>query len=206
MAVAAPREREAVVEEGLAEIDDALLAHGEQVVDEDDVAHAALDQHAAQPHDVLDAVHAALAARGGAVAERARERAAARGDQRRHRRARIAEQRRLEAVREVRQQIPGRQRQRVEIVDVRRARVGAHARRRGDRRGPATSSTGDARSPGAPAGRTARSRPRRRRRSRCSETPSSVRSGMALTCAPPRIVTTPGSSAFTRVGDARRRW
>ena len=44
MAVAAPRKPEAIVEKCLAHLDDALLAHGEQVVDENDMAHVETDE------------------------------------------------------------------------------------------------------------------------------------------------------------------
>ena len=127
MAVAAPGEIETGGEEGLAELADTVLAHREQIVEEHDVARPPVDQLATQAHHLLDAVHASLAARGGTVAEGAGEGTAARGDQRRHGAARIAEEGRLEAVRKIGQQIPRRRRQRVEVVDVRRARIGVDA-------------------------------------------------------------------------------
>ena len=143
------------------------LLHREEVVVEQDVPHAEIGELPAQRHDVLDAVKAAALARRGAVAERARERTAARRDDARDRRVAIVEDDRLEAVRELRQQIPRRQRQAIELVavEIGRARIRAYAARPCDGRGrrPAAAPP---RSPAARSGRRTSARPPRRCRSR----------------------------------------
>src|SRR5262249_60206939 len=65
MAIAAPGEAETVVEESLAQIHDTLLAHGEQVIDEDDMPYAEADQVTADNDSVVDAGHTALLPGGG---------------------------------------------------------------------------------------------------------------------------------------------
>src|SRR5205823_5739230 len=81
VAVAAPREAESLGEEALAQLGDPWPVHGEQVVVEEDVAHTEVGEAPAEADDVVDAMEASLTARGGAIAEGARERTAARGDE-----------------------------------------------------------------------------------------------------------------------------
>src|SRR5205823_6810235 len=99
VAVAAPGEAEALGDEPLAELHHPAPAHREQVVVEEDVADAEGREAPAQADDVVDAVEAALPSRGRAVAEGARERAAARGDDARHRGGAVVEDVRLQAKR-----------------------------------------------------------------------------------------------------------
>ena len=129
MAVAAPGEAEALGEEALAELDDAPPAHREEIVVEEDVAHPEPLETPAHLHHVLDAVEAPAPARRGAVAEGAREGAAARRHHARHRRGAVVEDVRLEPEREVRHQVPRRLGQPIEslAVEILGARVGMHA-------------------------------------------------------------------------------
>src|SRR5207248_531466 len=129
VAVAAPGEAEALGEEALAELDDAPPAHREEIVVEEDVAHPEPLETPAHLHHVLDAVEAPAPARRGAVAEGAREGAAARRHHARHRRGAVVEDVRLEPEREVRHQVPRRLGQPIEslAVEILGARVGMHA-------------------------------------------------------------------------------
>jgi len=128
VAVAAPREAESLGEEALAQLGDPWPIHGEQVVVEEDVAHTEVGEAPAEADDVVDAVEASLTARGGAIAEGARERTAARGDEARERRGAVVEDVRLEADREVGDEVPGGFGELVQrvAVEVGRARVDAH--------------------------------------------------------------------------------
>src|SRR6185369_16226523 len=114
-------------EEALAELDDAPAVHREEVVVEEDVPDAeALETPADRDHAV-DAVEAPAPPRRRAVAERARERAAARRDDARDRRRAIVEHVRLEMEREAGDEVPRGIRQRIELVAVEERRGGIHA-------------------------------------------------------------------------------
>src|SRR5204862_1198208 len=91
VAVAAPGEAEALGEEALAELDHAPPAHGEKIVVKEDVAHAEPLEAPAHLDHVVDTVEAAAPARRRAVAEGAREGAAALGHDARHRRNEVVD-------------------------------------------------------------------------------------------------------------------
>src|SRR5262249_25059330 len=116
MAVAAPREAEVLGEEALAQLDDPRPADGEEVVVEEDVAHAERGEPAAERHDVVDAMEATAPAGGGAVAEGAGKGTAARRDDAGDGRMPVVEDVGLEAQRELGEQVPGRGREPVERV------------------------------------------------------------------------------------------
>src|SRR5207249_191053 len=111
-------ETEALGEEALAELDHAPPAHGEEIVVEEDVAHAEPLEATAHLDHVVDAVETAAPARRRAVAEGAREGAATRRHHARHRRGAVVEDVRLEAEREVRHQVPRRLGQAIERLAV----------------------------------------------------------------------------------------
>src|SRR5262249_19050632 len=92
----------------------------------------------AERRDVLDAVEAPLAARRRAVAERAGERAAARRHDARHGRRAVVEDVRLEAEREIGNEVPRRLGEAGGLVSLQvgRARWGARRRSRGTAGGP----------------------------------------------------------------------